>query len=206
EERGLLAALANGDDVARLEAHRRDRRLLAVDREVTVGNVLASCVDRRRHARAEHERIQTRLEHLHQVVTGRARHAGRGLVRAAKLLLAHVVLEAKPLLLEQLDAVVRRPTATALAVLSRRERAILHVLLCLWCQRDTEGTGLLNLGSREIHVCNSSLRIRRPPGTLPGRSPMVITPDTPLWGRLVRLAQSQSIRLRRTRAMDPAMP
>src|SRR5680860_187444 len=91
ENRALLASLTNRDHVAGLEPLRWDRRLLALEPEVTVGHVLAGGIDRRSETGPQYQGIHPDLEQLHEIVASRSRHPGSHLVGLAELAFADVV-------------------------------------------------------------------------------------------------------------------
>src|SRR5690606_25403970 len=104
---------------------RRDRDPLAVDEDVAVADELPGLVAAGREVRAEHDVVETLLEHPQQVLAGDARLAVGDGVHVAELLLEHAVDAARLLLLAELEEVLALADAAA-TVLTGRVRLALH--------------------------------------------------------------------------------
>src|SRR5690606_502517 len=180
EERLVLAALTDLHDVVRADTEGGLVDLLAVDLDVAVRDHLAGLVDRAGDARTQDQRVETALELDDEGVTGLDGGLGGPLVGADELALAHVVLRAQALLLQQTDLVVRVLLAAA-AVLARRVGAGLEVLDGLRGQRDTEGTRLLDLGAGLIRHCLFRFPLRRLTRVEGGRIRSRGNPAGPQW-------------------------
>src|SRR5262249_48999818 len=115
----------NGHLIALLHRVRRDVDLLAVDQEVSVAHELPRLRPRRREPEAVDHVVEPSLEQLEQRL---ARDAASPLGRfevPAELILAHALDSLDLLLLAQLDAVAGHLRFPRLAVLPRREIALL---------------------------------------------------------------------------------
>src|SRR5690606_30102981 len=128
-----------------------------VHEDVAVADGLAGLEDRPGEARAEHERVETRLEVLDHDLTGQARGLAGLVVRTAQLLLAERVLGAQTLLLAQTDRVVRLGAAARTAVLTRGVGALLEVLDGLGRQRDAQSAGQAHLAARTRNTAHAVL-------------------------------------------------
>src|SRR3546814_698530 len=125
-----LEALALGlhvHQLARLHAERRAVDELAVDEDVAVHDELACLRGRAGKTRTHHDRVQTHLEQLDQVLTSQAVGATGLVERDAQLLLADAVLLAQTLLLAQADGVVAVLLALEIGRASCRERVCPYV-------------------------------------------------------------------------------
>ncbi len=135
------------DELARLHAERRAVDELAVDEDVAVHDELAGLGGRAGEAGAEHERVETHLEQLDQVLTGQALGtAGLG-ERDLDLRLADAVLGAQALLLAQTDRVVAVLLALGAAVLAGGVRALLEELDRLRREGDAQRAGEAGLAA-----------------------------------------------------------
>ena len=125
-DRGVLRArAAHRDDVARLDRVGRDVHLPAVDQEVAVAHELPRLRARGREAEPVDDVVEPPLEQLQQRLAGDAARAIRHLEVAAELVLEHAVDALDLLLLAQLQAVADELRLAELAVLPRREVALL---------------------------------------------------------------------------------
>src|SRR5690606_6584601 len=123
----LLRAVAHGDRVSGLDLVRRNVDDLLVDGDAAMRDELARLGARRCEAHPVDDVVEPGLEHPQQVLAGRAFDL-RGLrVIVAELPLEHAVHAAELLLLAQLHAVVREPSAT----LTRAARRHLELALAL---------------------------------------------------------------------------
>ena len=123
---GFSALLrADADHVARLHLVRRDVDLAAVDREVAVARELPRLRPRRREPEAIEHVVQAALQQLEQRLAGDAARPVRHLEVAAELVLEHPVDALDLLLLAQLQAVADDLRLAQLAVLARRQVALL---------------------------------------------------------------------------------
>src|SRR5207247_2040450 len=125
DRRVLLRPAEYRDHVAFLHRVRRDVHLLAVDEEVPVAHELPGLRTRRRQAEPVDDVVEPPLEKLQQ---RHARDAARPLGRlevAAELILEHAVDALHLLLLAELQAVAGELRLPRLAVLARREVALL---------------------------------------------------------------------------------
>ena len=102
----VLGLVGHGDDVAGLDAIRRNVKTLAVHGDVAVTDGLTGLLAGAGEAEAEHDVVETELEKSHQVVAGDAVHLLGLVVVATELLLEHAVDELGLLLLAQLHAVL----------------------------------------------------------------------------------------------------
>src|SRR5690606_10427607 len=145
-----LEALALGldlDRLPRLHAERRTVDDLAVDEDVAVHDELARLRRRAGEARTQHERVETHLEELDEVLTRQALGAVRLVEGDAQLLLADAVLLTQTLLLAQTDGVVAVGLALCATVLAGAVRALLEVARSLRRQRDPERTRQTDLAA-----------------------------------------------------------
>src|SRR5262245_49254983 len=123
--RVLRARGAHADDVTGLHRVRRDVDLLAVHREVPVAHQLPRLRPRGREAQAVDHVVHAPLEQLQQRLAGDAARALRHLEVAAELVLEDAVNALDLLLLAQLQAVADQLGLAQLAVLPRRQVALL---------------------------------------------------------------------------------
>ncbi len=123
--RVLRAGRLDRHDVARAQRVRRDVDLLAVDQEVSVAHELPRLRPRGRQTQPVDDVVEAALEQLEQRLARDPARAVGGLEVPAELVLEHAVDALDLLLLAQLHAVAGKLLLAGLAVLSRREVALL---------------------------------------------------------------------------------
>ena len=125
DRRVLRARAVHAHRVAGLDLIRRHVDLAAVHQEVAVAHELPRLRPRGREAEAVDDVVHAPLEQLQQRLAGDAAGAVRHLEVAAELVLQHAVNALDLLLLAQLQAVADQLRLPQLAVLPRRQVALL---------------------------------------------------------------------------------
>ena len=142
----LFVAGSDGNDIPRLEVHRRHIALAAVDGNVAVGNHLACATEGLREAHFLNNIVEAGLDELKKDFAGDAAAAACDLKVATELALEDAVLVAELLLFSKGDRVVALLAASALgAVHARRivfilkgfgryaeERVVAAADFCFW--------------------------------------------------------------------------
>src|SRR5919109_593929 len=125
DRRVLLAAAEHGDDVALLDRVRRNIDLLPVHEEVSVAHELPRLRPGRRQPEPVGDVVEPTFEQLQERFARDAARAFGRLEIAAELVLEHAVDALHLLLLAKLQAVAGGLRLPRLAVLARREIALL---------------------------------------------------------------------------------